>query len=254
MKGYITLQHAYGWSKEYIKGKWVKVCNYSKNPCVGSCLERKTCQEYDLELYGLTRPLFVKLVQETNNEMYEREKRLYNAFSLMITGSLFIKETKEVSVNVEEKRKDILYDFPYDMEYPTEKVILDNVKYWDDYNGEPTLNLWTEERADACRGKFGVIARRCSINDLLWKEYKEGLHKNQKSLKCRIKLDHIRIGCYPSSHRDKICVEPPTVEHFNHIKENGNLKIFKTQLDDCGFKLEDVIPVTDELIEIIKEV
>lgn len=262
LTAYSLLQTKYGWTLDYIKGRWRKICVYSQEPCLwGSCLERTTCSDWDLSLYGLTRPLFLKFVKIASTDDYEREKRLYNVLGLLITGEPVIKDAKtsnsnyikNKTVNVEAKKKDILYDFPYDIAYPTEKVIRANIKYWKEYEGEPTIDMWDAERADAARGSFGVIARRCAINNLLWVEYKQGNFKDQQSLKNRVKLDHVRVALYPAG--AAVCVEPPSIEYWATLKENKSLHRYIKELDKAGYVLEDgVVPLSPELELMVKEV
>ena len=255
-KGYIILQYAFGWTVDYIKGKWIKVCKQSGSPCIwGSCLERKTCKEFDLELYGLTRPQFVRFVRETSKELYEKEKRLYNAFCLMITGNLFIKDDKKPTIDVNKKKQDFLYDFPHDVEYPTETMIKGNLKYWEDYEGEITTAYWNSERADGCRGNLGMIARRCSVNDLLWQEYKQGLYTTQQALKCRIKIDHVRVACYPTRFQRKdICKVPAPFDHLESLNSEGKLEILIKQMDDCGYLFESIVPFDEKSLCLVREI
>jgi hypothetical protein len=257
MQAYSVLQSKYGWNTDFIKGKWKKICPYSSEPCIwGSCLDRKTCKNWNLELYGLTRALFLRFVEIASDDNYQREKRLYNVLGMLIVGQPVIKESNYSNrvVDVAEKKKDILYDFPYDIEYPSERVIQDNLKYWSEVK-EESIERWDDERADAARNKMGVIARRCSVNSLLWMEFKNGAFKDQVSLKNRLKLDHIRLAFYPLNFsRSKICIEPPPLDYWQGLKEKGDLQFFINELDKAGFvDLENVVPLTEELKELIKD-
>lgn len=232
----------------------------------GSCFERNSCQDFNLELYGLTRPLFLEFVAIASKDDYEREKRLYNVMGLLLTGEPIIKDSAQKSsylqnnkVNVEAKKKDILYDFPYDVQYPAEKLIRDNLKYWagkKEEEIENELEFWDDKRANAARGKLGVIARRCSINGLLWAEYNNGVFPDQQSLKNRVKLDHIRMALYPIGFpTDKICIEPPPKNHWDTLRTTKELHRFLRELNIAGFTaLEEVVPLDKELELIANEV
>lgn len=265
LESYSLLQAKYGWTVDYIKGKWVKICTHSQEPCNwGSCYERKTCKSYDLELYGLTRPLFLKFIEIASGDNYDREKRLYNILGLLIVGKEVIKDDNSTaqasnsnytnSINIEAKKKDILYDFPYDVQYPSGRQISDNIKYWKDYSGEETGAKWDMERANAARGNLGIIARRCAVNDLLWREFKENMYTDQGTLKSRIKLDHIRKALYPPAFPlAKICIEPPPIEYWIELNKTDKLSIYLYNLKDAGFdKIGDVIPITDAHLEFLQ--
>jgi len=173
----------------------------------------------------------------------------------MITGNLFIKDDKKPTIDVNKKKQDFLYDFPHDVEYPTESMIRDNLKYWEDFEGEITPAYWSSERADACRGNLGMIARRCSVNDLLWQEYKKGLYTTQQALKCRIKIDHVRVACYPSKFiRKDICVLPPPLDHLETLNSEGKLEVLMKQMTDCGYLFESIIPFDEGGLKLIKEI
>ena len=175
---------------------------------------------------------------------------------MLIVGKPVIKESNYSNrvVDVAAKKKDILYDFPFDIEYPAERQIQDNLKYWGEVK-EQSIERWDTERANAARDKKGVIARRCSVNSLLWKEFKEGAFPDQQTLKNRLKLDHIRLAFYPVSFsRSKICIEPPPLDYWKELKEKGDLQFFIEELDKAGFvDLENVVPLTEELKELIKD-
>lgn len=253
------LQSKYGWTVEYIKGKWIKICPHSQECCIwGSCLERNNCESYNLELRGLTRSLFLKFVDLASDDNYQREKRLYNVLGVLISGKPIIAESNYSNriVDVEAKKKDILYDFPYDVPYPTEKMIQDNLKYWETASEKDSLEIWNKERADAARGKIGVVAKRCSVNSLLWVEYKEGKFKDQKSLKNRLKLDHLRIVLYPRDFpRNKVCEAAPPIEYWRTLKESGKLIEYINDLKSIGFDdIESVVPLNDELKQLLEEI
>lgn len=262
LKAYSLLQTKYGWTVEYIRGKWKKICLHSQEPCIwGSCLERKTCKDYTLELYGLTRPLFLQFVKLSSDDNFEREKRLYNVLGLLITGKPVVKDDNNSNYNkgsekdIEAKKKDILYDFPYDIQYPGETQILENIRHWSTVEDKDNIEYWDEERGQAARGKMGIIARRCSANGLLWSEYKEGKYKDQATLKCRIKLDHIRLALYPATHpRHLICVESPPLEWIKFLHEQGDLAKHVKDLSACGWELDGVVPISDEVAAFIKEI
>lgn len=260
-RAYNILFIAYGWTLEYVKGKWVKLCPYSNNLCSwGSCFERKTCKKWDLELHGLTRDMFSHFVELASDEQYQREKRLYNVISLVMTGKPIIVDKKSQPINVTQKKRDILYDFPYDAPYPSEGEINENLNFWkgkvEEYKEsgkELPLSYWDRERATACKGDKGIIARRCSINDLLWAEYKEGKYKDAQELKNRVRLDYIRISLYPGDQRTVVCKEPPPISFWKELFDNGRLLEYIEILDKAGFKdLTAVIPMTEELDLIIE--
>jgi hypothetical protein len=91
---------------------------------------------------------------------------------------------------------------------------------------------------------------------MLWSEYKNGNFKDQKTLKCRVRLDHVRINLYHQSvPRSSVCVDMPSIEYWRELHKEGRLKPLFEGLKACGFDdISGVVPVTDELIAFYSEV
>jgi hypothetical protein len=199
--------------------------------------------------------MFIHLVEIASDEMYQREKRLYNVISLVMTGKPIIVDKKEQPVNISAKKRDILYDFPYDVPYPSEGEISQNLNFWnsrlkeiEEKGQEIPLAFWDKERAESCKGDHGILARRASVNDLLWVEYKNGAFKEIIDLKNRVRLDFIRISLYPINQRKSICVKPPPITHWKQLYEDGLLRDYVNILKNAGYTdMESVIPLTKEL-------
>ena len=80
--------------------------------------------------------------------------------------------TKE---KVEQKIKEPLRDFPDDVEYFDGTQVgeqMEQSKFFDTIKKDrPEHFKWTQKRADACLGKSGKVAKRSSMNDILWGRY-----------------------------------------------------------------------------------
>jgi len=101
--------------------------------------------------------------------------------------------------------QDPLADFPNDLDYFTDKEIEEKLRYASQRRARAhprqLYALWTTERAQACRGN-DPVARRASMNDVLWGKYEE-LHRNGRvltleQLKCLVEVDVVRSRLYPN--------------------------------------------------------
>ena len=88
----------------------------------------------------------------------------------------------------EKWQEDPLFGFPNDIEYLTKPDIEAKMgasrRFWDRMKPEAR---WDRERGEACIGRFGLVARRCSMNDKLW-----GIYQKAKDRRVLLSLDDVR--------------------------------------------------------------
>lgn len=124
---------------------------------------------------------------------------------------------------VEQRIEDPLHNFPYDVKYFTEAQIIKlkeaaemQSKYFK--KPLPEHRMWTPERIQACRGQFGIAARRCSVNDSLWGRYleykKRGIVMTLDLLRSIVRMDAlvVKLQKAPESEQDEL---------FEEILTNG---------------------------------
>jgi len=151
-----TLAREYHLALDYIEGGYRYECAQQERACSFCRIE---CCLRIRRRYGITPSranlLFGEAVSEQGREMMRE--------CFYRTGKL---------TGDEEARK----EFPYDVEYFSEAQIHEKGKF-DTVMGSigmraPRHAVWDGERQDACRGKQGMVAKRCSMNDTLWAFYR----------------------------------------------------------------------------------
>jgi len=124
-----------------------------------------------------------------------------------------------------DKLKDPLRDFPNDIDYLNAadcevKIRLTN---------NPKLKLpfkqkWDTYRKDCCLGKYGNVAKRCSMNNTLWGRYLTSAEAGRPlpldAVKAMVEFDAIRRELYPKDYKGHPDADPPKV-YIEELKRSG---------------------------------
>jgi len=131
-------------------------------------------------------------------------------------------------------QKDPLYGFPNDIRYFTRDQAMQKVKITERF-GEKIAprSRWGMERVRACVGELGIVARRCSMNDLLWDTYSrakhEGVELTLDTVRRMIEYDILRSQLYPPGWSDDTV--PPPKEFLEELQKQGKLKRIYAEMD-----------------------
>lgn len=144
-----------------------------------------------------------------------------------------VEDSEEERVGKEKKALDMvknpLNGFPNDIKYFNKKQCLDKIdisnRFGDKIREE---KRWNQFRMESCLGKHGPVAKRCSMNDVLWGRFlKYGDKLSLDDIKKMIMFDMKRRELYPSDYKGT-GKEPPPVEYLKQLKKKGKLdKIYK---------------------------
>jgi len=200
----------YGWTREYIQGRWRKG-----------------------RLIGLTRPLlklYWKYLQERKLEDLKRQIRL-------LGGRVDEKTIEQKEAEAKKKLIDPLWNFPEDIEYFDGVQCRQKISVSNRFGlNWPKEKLWNDYRMNACLGKYGIVAKRASMNDVLWglwlTAYEKGKELLLDDLKKRIKYDLIRRKLYPDDYMGDGS-DPPPVEYLKKLKEQGSLFKIYTEMAEA---------------------
>ena len=95
-------------------------------------------------------------------------------------------------------------------------------RFWNKIKPE---TRWDQERGGACLGKYGVVARRCSMNDKLWGIYqdskKRGISLTLDQIKKMITIDIKRSKLYPPGWTDDTANPPDW--YLDKLRTEGRL-------------------------------
>lgn len=137
----------------------------------------------------------------------------------------------------EKWNEDPMYGFPNDIEYLTPEQVSQKIAISVRFK-ERVLpeKRWDSERGDACLGKMGVVARRCSMNDKLWGLYKEAQRKGAAltfdHVKKMILIDIKRSKLYPPGWVDDT-VDPPGW-YIERLRDEGKLDDILREIDQVA--------------------
>lgn len=135
----------------------------------------------------------------------------------------------------EKWQKNPLAGFPNDIVYFTHQEIIDKLAVsqmlWKKM--EP-LSRWNTLRGNACRGKLGIVARRCSMNDQLWnlwiRSKEVGSELTLDKVHKMILLDIKRSRLYPPGWTDS-SVDPPKW-YIQKLRKAGRLDHILKEIDE----------------------
>lgn len=132
-------------------------------------------------------------------------------------------------------QEDPLYGFPNDIEYFTKDQIQAKIavsrRFWNKLAPE---KRWDRERGEACLGRYGIVAKRCSMNDKLWGIYQKAKQKGVtltlNEIKKMIMLDIKRSKLYPPGWTDDT-VSPPEW-YLDELRKKGLLDKILREIDE----------------------
>ena len=157
----------------------------------------------------------------------------------MLGGSVDDEESDEERVGKEKETVDKLAnplkDFPDDINYLTKKQCLDKVDVSNRF-GEKIQKekRWDQRRMEACLGKHGPVAKRCSMNDVLWGRFLEyGEKLSLSDIKKMVMFDMKRRELYPPDYKGTGEGTPP-VEYLKQLKKDGKLEKIYQELNEIG--------------------
>ena len=135
----------------------------------------------------------------------------------------------------EERLKNPLKDFPDDIRYLTPDMCGNKIDISNKYHDKMAKEkIWDRLRADACLGKHGVVAKRCSMNDVLWSRYVEhGDKLTLDDIKRMILFDAKRRELYPPDYKGS-GAEPPPEDYLDKLKADGKLEAIYSELDNIA--------------------
>lgn len=134
----------------------------------------------------------------------------------------------------EKWQKDPLYGFPNDITYFSRTEAMQKVKITQRFGDRiAPRDRWDMERVRACMGELGTVAKRCSMNDVLWEKYlqseREGVRLTLDTVWKMIRYDILRSQLYPPGWTDDIAPPPP--EYLERLQKEGKLKRIHTEMD-----------------------
>ena len=146
------------------------------------------------------------------------------------------KKEKDGQRELAEKwNEDPLYGFPNDVVYLTPQQIAAKMsvsrRFWKKLSPE---SRWDQKRADACLGRLGVVAKRCSMNDRLWVLYQSAKDAplSLADVKRMILIDIKRSKLYPPGWQNAD-TNPPEW-YLNELRQKGLLDGILKEIDEAA--------------------
>ncbi len=128
-------------------------------------------------------------------------------------------------------QEDPLYGFPNDIEYFNRDQIEAKISVSKRFGNKILSDhRWDKDRGAACLGRYGAVARRCSMNDKLWGIWqaarRKGIALKLEDVKKMILIDIKRSRLYPPGWRDADANPPQW--YIDKLQAEGKLEqIFK---------------------------
>lgn len=142
---------------------------------------------------------------------------------------------------VEENVKDPLKDFPNDVVYCSAKDCDTKIRLSKKLKKRPLECQWDNYRKECCLGNYGIIARRCSINDVLWGRYLQikeaGATLSLDQVKAMVEFDIVRRQLYPANYKGTGSDSPPK-DYIEKLKKSGEYMTILQQLDDITRRMQ----------------
>jgi len=131
-------------------------------------------------------------------------------------------------------QKDPLYGFPNDIVYFTRSEAMQKVKVTQRFGDKiAPRSRWDMERVRACMGELGLVARRCSMNDVLWEKYlqskQQGVRLTLDTVRKMVRYDILRSQLYPPGWSDDTV--PPPQEFLERLRKQGRLQKIYAEMD-----------------------
>lgn len=143
---------------------------------------------------------------------------------------------------IEKNIKDPLMDFPNDVVYCDAKDCDTKIRLSERLKKRPLECQWDEYRKGCCLGNYGVVARRCSINDVLWGRYlsvrEAGAVLSIDQVKAMVEFDIVRRKLYPANYKGRGNDSPPK-EYIEELKKAGEYMKILQQLDDITRRMSN---------------
>lgn len=134
----------------------------------------------------------------------------------------------------EKWQKDPLYGFPNDITYFSRSEAMQKVKITQRFGDKiAQRSRWCMERVRGCMGELGIVAKRCSMNDVLWERYlqskREGVALTLDTIRKMIHYDILRSQLYPPGWFDDTV--PPPQEFLERLQKEGKLKKIYAEME-----------------------
>ena len=128
-----------------------------------------------------------------------------------------------------------LKGFPNDIEYFSKKKCLDKIDISNHFGDKIVPEKrWDQFRMEACLGQHGLVAKRCSMNDVLWERYiKYGDKLTLNDIKKMVMFDIKRRELYPPDYKGT-GEEPPPADYLKKLKKEGRLDTIYKELNSIG--------------------
>ena len=175
--------------------------------------------------------MYWKYLQERKLEELKRQIRL-------LGGKVDEKTLEQKEMEAKNRLIDPLFNFPNDVDYLDERQCRQKIGVSGKFGAKwPKQKLWNEYRMRACLGEYGVVAKRASMNDVLWEMWLMAFEKGEEltldDLKERIKYDLARRKLYPDDYMGDGS-EPPPVEYLEKLRARGELAKIYAEMEGVG--------------------
>lgn len=151
-------------------------------------------------------------------------------------------EAAEKRKAIEENIKDPLRSFPNDVTYITAQDCDSKIRLSQKVKTRPQESQWDKYRKECCLGNYGVVALRCSINDVLWGRYLQikeaGAELRLDQVKAMVEFDIVRRQLYPVGYKGTGNESPPTA-HIETLKKTGEYTKILQKLDAISARIKN---------------
>lgn len=147
------------------------------------------------------------------------------------------KQSQKQKEMAEKWQEDPLYGFPNDIMYLSRQEVEKKVAVSRRFLGKMKPETrWDRERGEACIGRYGLVVRRCSMNDKLW-----GIYQKAKQRGVTLKLDEIRKMILIDIKRSKLYppgwiddTASPPEWYLDELRSKGLLDQILKEIDEVG--------------------
>ena len=143
---------------------------------------------------------------------------------------------------IEAEVDDPLRNFPNDVTYCSVKDCDAKIRLSEQLKKRPIESQWDNYRKECCLGNYGVIARRCSVNDVLWGRYlkikEAGATLTIDQVKAMVEFDIVRRKLYPANYKGTGSESPPK-EYTEELQRSGEYTKILQRLDDITRRMQN---------------